>query len=438
MYHRVMPFHKILRLGLINMAVALTAVPIDGTLNRVMISELGIPASLVALLIALPYLSAPLQVWVGGYADRHPLFGRRRTPYIALGLLLCAAGSVLTPHAAFMLAAQPGAGLGLALLAFGVWAAGFNFATVSYLSLATELAGEEHRARTVGAMWFMLILGVIIAGIGVSRMLREYTPERLILAFYVVCGAALVIGLAALVGLEARGGEHVAERRSISTMLRMISGTPQARLFFVYLILLLVAILGQDVLLEPFAADVFGATVEVTTRYTSIWGAALLVALLLTGPLARRVGKSRAAAIGAILVVAGLLLIALSGALVLPAIFIPSLVMFGFGSGISTAANLALMLDMTVPGQVGVFVGAWGVADALARLVGTLLSGVVRDTVLLFSASKPAAYVAVFGLQALAMLASLALLPRISVARFRDEAAPSVGEIVGLVGDTRG
>ena len=433
-----MPFHKILRLGLINMAVALTAVPIDGTLNRVMISELGIPATLTALLIALPYLTAPLQVWVGGYADRHPLLGLRRTPYIALGLLLCAAGSALTPHAAFLLARSPALGLPLALLAFGLWAAGFNFAAVSYLSLATELAGEEHRARTVGAMWFTLILGVIVAGVGISRMLRDYTPEKLLLAFYVTCGLALLVGLAALVGLEPRGAAHAAAaRRSLGEMLRAVARASQARLFFGYLVLLLVAILGQDVLLEPFAADVFGAPVEITTRYTSIWGVALLAALLLTGPLARRVGKQRAAAIGAVLVVAGLALIALSGALAMPAVFIPSLVLFGFGSGVSTAANLALMLDMTVPGQVGVFVGAWGVADALARLLGTLLSGVVRDVVLALAASKPAAYAAVFGLQALAMLAALALLPRISVARFRDQAAPSAAEIVALVGDTR-
>ncbi|MEN9936649.1 MAG: hypothetical protein RLZZ387_3228 [Chloroflexota bacterium] len=434
-----MPFHKILRLGLINMAVALTAVPIDGTLNRVMISELGIPATLTALLIALPYLAAPLQVWIGSYSDRHPLLGYRRTPYIALGLLLCAGGSALSPSAAFMLAERPALGMLFCMLAFGMWGMGFNFATVSYLSLATELAGEEHRARTVGAMWFTLIVGVIAAGIGISRALRDYTPEKLLLAFYLTCGLAVLVGLGALAGLEQRGAALAgSERRSFATMLRAVTGTPQARLFFIYLILLLVAILGQDVLLEPFAAEVFGVPVEATSRYTSIWGVALLVALLLTGPLTRRVGKPRAAALGGALVSAGLVLIALSGALNLPAIFIPSLVLFGFGSGISTAANLALMLDMTLPGQVGAFVGAWGVADALARLLGTLLSGVVRDGVVGLTGSRPGAYVAVFTLQALAMIASLALLPRLSVARFRDEAAPSAGEMIGLVGETRG
>src|SRR5262249_53419857 len=155
--HSRMPFSKIFRLGLIHAAVAITLVPINSTLNRVMISELGLAATLVALLVALPYLFSPLQVWIGGYSDRHPLLGYRRTPYIALGLLLCAGGAPLAPAAAFMMAGAGGLtpqSLLMGLLAFGAWGMGFNFATVAYLSLATDLAGEEHRARTVGVMWF--------------------------------------------------------------------------------------------------------------------------------------------------------------------------------------------------------------------------------------------------------------------------------------------
>src|SRR5919199_1785196 len=78
--YSTMPFTKILRLGLIHVAVAITLVPINGTLNRIMISELKLAATLVAVLVALPYLFSPIQVWVGGYSDRHPLLGYRRTP----------------------------------------------------------------------------------------------------------------------------------------------------------------------------------------------------------------------------------------------------------------------------------------------------------------------------------------------------------------------
>ena len=80
---------KRLQLGLIHAAVAMTLVPINSTLNRVMIKELALSATLVAVLASLPYLFSPIQVAIGSYSDRHPLFGLRRTPYILLGLLFC-------------------------------------------------------------------------------------------------------------------------------------------------------------------------------------------------------------------------------------------------------------------------------------------------------------------------------------------------------------
>jgi BCD family chlorophyll transporter-like MFS transporter len=178
---------------------------------------------------------------------------------------------------------------------------------------------------------------------------------------------------------------------------------------------------------------VFGAPVRRTTEYTSIWGIALLAALLLAGPLTRRVGKLRAAAIGGVVAGVGLVLIALSGMLLLKALLIPALVIFGFGSGLSTAANLALMLDMTLAGQVGAFIGAWGMADALARLLGTVLSGAMRDSITYLTGNAAAGYITVFLIEALALGLSLLLLQRISVAQFRAGAPPAVSELLGYV-----
>jgi BCD family chlorophyll transporter-like MFS transporter len=128
--------------------------------------------------------------------------------------------------------------------------------------------------------------------------------------------------------------------------------------------LLLIALLGQDVLLEPYAADVFGVSPANTTRYTSIWGVALLVGLLVTNRLTLWYWLKRAAQVGATFAALGLLGIVMAGVLHQVGLLLPSLVLFGFDQGISTAANLALMLDMTIAGQVGLFIGAWGVADA--------------------------------------------------------------------------
>src|SRR5512141_611064 len=96
-------FLKRSQLALIHAAVAMTLVPINSTLNRVMIKELAVSATLVALLASLPYLFSPLQVLIGSYADRHPLFGRRRSAYIAFGLILCVVGVILAPRAVFLM-----------------------------------------------------------------------------------------------------------------------------------------------------------------------------------------------------------------------------------------------------------------------------------------------------------------------------------------------
>ncbi|MBO9364794.1 MAG: MFS transporter, partial [Roseiflexus sp.] len=205
--------------------------------------------------------------------------------------------------------------------------------------------------------------------------------------------------------------------------------------FFVYLIMLLAAILGQDVLLEPFGAQAFGMNVKETTQLTAIWGGATLTALLLYGAvLSRWVSKKRGAMIGGSIAATGFLLIALSGMLAIEAMFIPGILLLGFGTGIATTTNLALMLDMTTAEQVGLFIGAWGVADAIARGVGTLLGGVMRDVIAHMSGSAVSGYVSVFLIEAMLLGISLVLLQRIDVTAFRSR-QPSLTELVAITGD---
>jgi BCD family chlorophyll transporter-like MFS transporter len=228
---------KRIQLALIHVAVAMTLVPINSTLNRVMIKELALSATLVAVLASLPYLFSPTQVMIGAYSDRHPVLGRRRTPYIALGLLLCVAGVAFAPQAVFMIPRQPAAGLLLALLTFAAWGMGFNVASVAYLSLASELSGEKGRSRTVAVMWFVMIVGIILTAFTLSHLLENYSPERLQQAFEWVGLAALGLGGLGLLGLEPPAAREtlppaarVGWRRTIGNVLE----NRDARRFFFY------------------------------------------------------------------------------------------------------------------------------------------------------------------------------------------------------------
>ena len=59
---------KRLQLALIHTAVAMTLVPINSTLNRVMIFDLGISKTLFTLLAIFPYLLSPIQVAIGSFS----------------------------------------------------------------------------------------------------------------------------------------------------------------------------------------------------------------------------------------------------------------------------------------------------------------------------------------------------------------------------------
>ncbi|HLE51620.1 MAG TPA: BCD family MFS transporter [Anaerolineales bacterium] len=419
---------KRIQLGLIHVAVAMTLVPINSTLNRVMIKELALSATLVALLASLPYLFSPIQVIIGSFADRHPLWGWRRTPYILFGLALCVLGVVLSPLAAFVIADDRWVGLAFGVFAFGAWGMGFNFATVSYLSLASELSGESGRGKTIATMWFMMIVSIICTAILLSQLVNPYTPQALVRSFWIVGLAALVLGSIGLLKLEKRTalaetkGE---ERYSWGESLAVILENRQASLFFVYLIILLTALLGQDILLEPFGGEAFSLPVQATTRITSIWGGFTLLALLVAGALERRFSKRLVATWGGWGALLGFVLIALSGVVVNRSVFYSGVVLLGFGTGLSTVANLSLMLDMTTAGKVGLFIGAWGMANAVSRLVGSVLGGAVRDILMQVLTNPVLAYAVVFGVEAALLFVSLLLLRRIDVAAFRESTQPS-------------
>jgi BCD family chlorophyll transporter-like MFS transporter len=419
---------KRIQLGLIHVAVAITLVPINSTLNRIMINELAISALLVAVLASLPYLFSPIQVAIGSFSDRHPVLGWKRTPYIAAGLLLCVIGVVAAPYIAFLIADQPIVGILVGMLAFGAWGMGYNLATVSYFSLATEISGKDGRSRTIATMFFMMILGIIFTSITLGQLLETYTQQTLNFSFLLVGVVALVLGILGLVKLEPRQAEQAAgpvqqdENHTWGQMVKAITGNKQATRFFFYLILLLTAILGQDILLEPYGAKAFGLSVQATTRITSIWGVFFLISLSVGAALEKRVPKMVQARIAAWSGIAAFALIVASSFFNSVVIFYAGVILLGLATGLSTVSNLSLMLDMTSIGSVGLFIGAWGMASALARLTGNMLSGSVNY----LSGNSVTGYVVVFSIEIILLLISLAILRQVDVNLFLNKAKQDI------------
>ena len=76
------------RLGLFQMGLGMMSILTLGVLNRVMIKELAIPATVVAGTLAMHQFVAPARVWFGQMSDAKPLFGHHRTGYVWVGSVL--------------------------------------------------------------------------------------------------------------------------------------------------------------------------------------------------------------------------------------------------------------------------------------------------------------------------------------------------------------
>ena len=420
-------FLKRLQLALIHTAVAITLAPINSTLNRVMIFDLGISKTLFTILAIFPYLLAPIQVAVGSFSDRHPIAGYRRTPYILAGLILCVIGVAVSPQIAILISENFTLGVIVGILAFGAWGMGYNLSAVSYLSLASELSGEKGRGKTVATMFTIMVIGLIVTGISVSNMVPTYDPIILQRAFIIVAASALTLGLVGLFKLESpsRGisspAAH-AETYTIREMTTAITENPVAKIFFVYLLLLLAAILSQDVLLEPFGAQAFGMTLEQTSRIVSITNSFTLIAFIIAGFLDGRVKKKYVAQTGNLGALIGFVIIVISGLTASRTAFYIGITLLGFGTGISTIANLSLMFDLTVPEKVGLYIGAWGFSNGLSRLIGLLMAGVIADVATQATGDALHGYLVVFGLEALMLLIAAVMLYRIDVSAFQKKA----------------
>jgi BCD family chlorophyll transporter-like MFS transporter len=417
---------KRFQLALIHTAVAMTLVPINSTLNRVMIFDLGVSKTLFTLLAIFPYLLSPIQVAIGSFSDRHPIFGYRRTPYILAGLLLCVFGVAISPQIAVLISKNFTLGIIVGIFAFGLWGMGYNLSAVSYLSLASELSGEKERGKTIATMFTIMVFGLIATGISLSHMVPTYVPETLSRAFIIVAASALTLGLLGLIKLEPRSNRlsptSHAETYTVKQMTAAITENPVAKIFFVYLLLLLAAILGQDVLLEPFGAQAFGMTLEQTSRIVSITSSFTLIAFVIAGFLDGRVKKKYVAQSGNLGALIGFVIIVISGLIASKSAFYLGITLLGFGTGISTIANLSLMFDLTVPEKVGLYIGAWGFSNGLSRLIGLLMAGVIADVATKLTGNALGGYLVVFGIEAFMLFIAAIMLYRIDVGAFQKQA----------------
>lgn len=407
------------RLGAFPIAYGLSGVLIGGTLNRVMIAELKLPATLVALLFTLPLLVSPLRLWFGYRSDGFPIFGRRREPYMVLGALLIGGGVVAIASWTVRTAGTPVVFVPGAVLAFLLYGVGRNLAHNTYQALLAEKFTGSVRARAVTLYEVVTLLGSVMGAGALGKALEHYDPSRLVAVANIVGVVIVALACIAVPGQEARAAgaanAETARGKPFGEVVRdYVWADPQVRRLFIVVICTFIGTLAQDVLLEPYGALVLGMSVGATTRLTMFWGLGVLAAMLLSGLwLLRVLGPLRLMRIGlgvSIAVFSAVAAVGLAGA---PGFFRWLVLVMGFGTGLAGAGMLGSVVEFTTPVRAGLLMGVWGVANMLGHAAGSLMGGIVVDTMRLATGSALAAYSALFAFEVAMLVTALVLTLRL-------------------------
>ena len=445
-----------LRLGLFQMGLGMMSILTLGVLNRVMIKELMIPATIVAGTLAMHQFVAPARVWFGQLSDAKPVLGFHRTGYIWIGALLFTIASFLAVQVTW----QVGMSLetvgwtmptyfwmiALALI-FALYGLAICLSSTPFAALLVDVSDEDNRSKLVGVVWSMLMIGIIIGAIVSSGFLkqidgdtsREVLQTSINSLFFKVPAIVFFLILLATWGVEEKYSRYstrstVVNHEDSITLGRawkVLTTSRQTGLFFGFLLLMTICLFMQDPILEPYGGEVFKMSISETTKLNAFYGVGTLFGLSFTGFLiVPRLGKQRTIKLGCLSVAGCLFLILLSGFTANQNVLKSSLILFGFMSGMATTGALSLMLDLTVAETAGTFIGAWGLAQAMARGLATISGGFLLDLGRQLFGIPMLAYGLVFVIPMLGMVLAVLLLQRVNVQEFKTDAKAAIVTIL--------
>ena len=430
-----LPLSRLMRLALFQMSVGMALVLLIGTLNRVMIVELKVPASLVAVMVAMPLIFAPFRALIGHRSDKHvSAIGWRRVPYIWMGSLVQFGGLAVMPFALLVLAgagqsasAPAWVGQLAAGLAFLLVGAGLHTTQTVGLALATDLAPVEDQPKVVGLMYVMLLAGMVFSALLFGYLLREFSPGTLI---QVIQGAGVVTLL--LNGIAVWKQETIGAPRAAAVQAdqdfpqawsRFTEGdSAKRRLIAVGLGTM--AFSMEDVLLEPFGGEILHLAVGVTTALTATLALGGLAGFAWASRvLSQGFDPFRMAMWGTFVGIPAFLLVigsALTGAIWM---FVFGTLLIGFGAGIFGHGTLTATMNLAPKDQAGLALGAWGAVQATAAGVAVAWGGIMRDLVAHVTNSATG-YLSVYVLEAVLLL--ITMVAMVPLLRSRPASDPAI------------
>ena len=385
-----LPMARLLRLSLFQVVIGMVTALLVGTLNRVMIVELHVPAWWVALAVAIPMVFAPLRTLIGYRSDTHPsALGLRRIPYLWTGTLLLFGGLSIMPFALLLLSEPESANLWVgqigACLAFVLVGAGMQVTQTAGMALASDLSSIDKRPRVVALLYSMLLLGMVVSSAAFGALLADFGPVRLI---QVVQGCAVLVAVMNLTSLwkqearQAKRGRRAAGGFAHSW--RELMAQPQMRRFMWTLGLGTFAFNMQDIVLEPYAAEILMLDVGMTSALTALSsGGALLAFMVSARWLSRGLHACRLASLGVLLGLPAFAMVIFSGPLEAAWLFRCGVGLIGFSGGLFSVGMLVTAMGMAQDGSRlgnlgGLVIGTWGAVQATSAGAAMAVGGALN------------------------------------------------------------
>lgn len=386
-----LPLPRLLRLSLFQVTVGMAMVLLAGTLNRVMIVELGVATWLVALMVSLPILFAPFRALIGHRSDQYKsVLGWRRVPYLWFGTLLQFGGFAIMPFALILLSGDQRVGpdwageVGAAL-AFLMVGAGMHTIQTAGLALATDIAPEKDRPRVVALLYVMLMVGMVASALLFGWLLADFSQKRLIQVVQGAAALTMALNLIALWGQEPRRPgltNREGPRPSFMDEWRVLASNGRALRLLVAVGLGTAAFSMQDILLEPYGAEILGMSVSATTTLTAIMATGALIAFGLAARyLDRGTDPHALAAIGVLVGLIAFSTVIFASPLQSRLLFQFGAGLIGFSAGLFAVGLLTAAMGLTTSEHSGLALGAWGAVQATAAGIAIALGGAIRDIV---------------------------------------------------------
>jgi len=401
---------SIVRLGLVQTSLGAIVVLAISTLNRIMVVEYALPASVPGALVALHYAVQMLRPRLGHGSD----VGGRRTRWIIGGMSLLAAGGIVAALGTAELGASHALALAVAIVGYVLIGLGAGAAGTSLLVVVAKEVAPERRAAAATVLWIMMIAGFAITSGIVAHHLDPFSPTRLVSVISCANLIALVVAVLAVYGVEgstrqgraAREQRPAAPERAFRTVLAQVWAEPRTRRFAIFVFVSMLAYSAEELLLEPFGGVVFGLTPGGTARLSgamhggSVLGM-ILVAVACTG---LRLGSPRRWVSAGCTASALALVIVGAGGVVGPGWpIVPAVFLLGLANGAFAVAAIGSMMELAGlarDGREGVRMGLWGGAQAVAFAAGGLAGTASVDLIRPVLTAPSLAYLCVFATQA--------------------------------------